>query len=233
MATKKRNSKKMINKSKLKKLEPNIKIKTKHTKTQTKHKTKSKHSKRKPKPTTDVSESNNSVDNKGIKPTNWDWLRYNFWDMMFGSYFIKHNYTDSKGYIFAQLIVYKKPVDNLRGFIQFHIKGHLTLDRLDRQDETAVERIYVNKGDKIVFMVDDSDSEEVTTIDYVPFFEQEDDKKDDYVVSSKILNDVQNIFSWLKYTADLNYFKEILTRVEITKGIELKDKEGLKLNNIN
>jgi hypothetical protein len=231
MATKKRNIKKIINKSKLKKLKPNIK--TKHTKTQTKHKSKSKSSRRKPQPTTDVSESNNTVNNKGFKTNKWDWLRYNFWDMMFGPYLIKHNYTDSDGYIFAQLIIYKKPVDNMRGFIQFHIKGHLTLDRLDRQDETAVERIYVNKGDKIVFMVDDSSSEEVTTIDYVPFFEQESDENVDYVVSSKILTDVQNIFSWLKYTADPNYFKEILTRVEITKGIGLKDKEGLQLNNIN
>ena len=69
--------------------------------------------------------------------------------------------------------------------------------------------IYETTGDLNNAFIAYRNAYEVYKRDYVPFFEQESDENVDYVVSSKILTDVQNIFSWLKYTADPNYFKEI------------------------
>jgi hypothetical protein len=218
-----RSSKKKLNASKKRKNTPKNEIK--------------KRKKQKSKKTT-----NNQISTKGVKSDPFNWSKYNFWDMMFQPHFIKHDYMDKNKYVYARLVIYKKPQEDVRGFINFLIDGHITLNRLDRTDDESVHRMTVGIDDKIMFLVDKTNSNFATFIDYIPKYQQEikqnktglhNPKQEFGVVSGDRIRDVRDIFSWLQHTAKPEYLKEILTRVEITKGIKMKDKEEFKFSGKN
>ena len=175
---------------------------------------------------------------KGIKPVPRNWYQYNFWDIMFNPYFIKHDYMD-EDYIFARLIIYKEPKNDIRGFIKFFIDGLITLNRTDKKGVNSVHRITVGIGDKIVFLVDRSQSKYPTIVDYLPQYQQEikqnktgihDPDQEFRIVSDDRIKDIRSIFSWLRLTTKPEYLKDILTRVEIIKGVKLLEKEKMKLS---
>lgn len=181
--------------------------------------------------------SNNSL----IKPTEGlhtkdSLLHFSFWNTIFQKYHIKHQYKGKGGDIFAELIIFKEPENNVRGYIEFFIDGPITMDRVDIKNMEAVHRITVGVNDKIMFYSDDSrlDEKIVTKIDYVPKYQLDEknkktDKGSDYgVVSDDRKKDVVDIFSWLEHTYEPKYFEDILKKVTIEKGMILKDKEKLK-----
>lgn len=173
---------------------------------------------------------------KGIKAGKFNWNYYNFWDMMFGSYFIKHDYMDGE-YIIAKLIIYKEPKDDVRGFIDFLIDGPITLNRVDKKGDDSVHRIMAKKGDKIMFLVDKSQSKYPTIVDYIPKYQQDiksgklllsNPDQEFRIISDDRIKDVRSIFSWLRLTVKPEYLKDILKRVEIIKGTKLLEKEKFK-----
>lgn len=172
---------------------------------------------------------------KGVKGS-FNWSQYNLWDIMFNPYFIKHDYKD-KSYVFARLVIYKEPKNDIRGFINFLADASITLNRLDKTGPNSIQRITVGIDDKIIFRVG---SRYATIVDYIPDYQQNITQNDTglynpnkkfRVVSDDRIIAVRSIFSWLKYTAKPQYLKDILTKVEITKGAKLTKKETFSLNN--
>jgi hypothetical protein len=198
------------------------------SKSKTKPKNKSK-SKSKPK-------NKSNSDDITFRPTQGKdpapWYQFNFWDTLFDKHHIKHQYKGKGGDIFAQLVIFKQPENKVRGYIEFYIDGPITLNRLDSEDRKSVHRMIVGVEDRIVFKVDNSQINMVTLIDYEPKYQRDikKDKKDKKfgVISMDRINDARDIFSWLQYSAEPIYFEDILERVEIEKGVVMKDKEKLK-----
>ena len=176
-------------------------------------------------------------DTQGKEPN--PWYQFNFWNTLFEKNHIEHKYIGPKGDIFAQLIIFKQPENDLRGYIEFYIDGPVTLNRIDKEYRTSVRRIVVGVEDRIVFKIDNSDNNMVTFIDYEPQYQRmiQEDKtgiykkkndKDFGVVSMDRVKDIRDIFSWLQYSSEPQYFEDILDKVEIEKGVVIKDKEKLK-----
>lgn len=201
----------------------------KHKRQPTKGKSKSKSKPRKTK-------SKSNPDEVTIRPTQGKdpdpWYQFDFWNTLFDKHHIKHQYKGKSGDIFAQLVIFKQPENKIRGYIEFYIDGPVTMNRLDSEDRKSVHRMIVGVEDRIVFKVDSSENNMVTLIDYEPKYQRDikKDKKDKKfgVVSMDRINDARDIFSWLQYSAEPMYFEDILERVEIEKGVIMKDKEKLK-----
>jgi hypothetical protein len=173
----------------------------------------------------------------GIDVPKKNWLNFGLFDTLFNKYHIKHQYIDN-GKMFAELIIFKEPQQDIRGYIHFYIDGPVTFNKVDLDDESAINRITVGKNDRIVFKTKDDHPEIITSIDYVPDYQREESKNDlglfkknkDYgVIYDTRIKDIKAVFSWLQYTADPKYFEDILNKVEITKGVKLSKKEKLKL----
>ena len=206
--------------------------KTKHRKSKSNKRTKSRKSK-----SQKTIKIETIKDTQGKEPN--PWYQFNFWNTLFEKNHIEHKYIGPKGDIFAQLIIFKQPENDLRGYIEFYIDGPVTLNRIDKEYRTSVRRIVVGVEDRIVFNVDNSDNNMVTLIDYEPQYQriiQEDktgiykkkDDKDFGVVSMDRVKDIRDIFSWLQYSSEPQYFEDILDKVEIEKGVVIKDKQKLK-----
>lgn len=170
---------------------------------------------------------------KGVEPHKIKWNEFDFWDTVFHPYHIRHMYMYKK-LMFAELVVYKEPINDVRGYIEFHIDGPVTMNKVDEDTEKSVHRMVVSPGDKILFLVDHSNSRLVTKIEFVPKYQQVMKKNKSGIykgemnfgyVSKDRIRDINDIFSWLQYTNEPKYFEDILKKVEIEKGVHIKDKE--------
>ena len=172
---------------------------------------------------------------KGVKPHKIKWNEFDFWDTLFHPYHIQHMYIHKK-LMFAELVIYKEPVNDVRGYIKFYIDGPVTLNKVDSDEATAVHRIIVGLDDKIIFRVNEVNDIK-TEIDYLPKYQQDmlknksgirnENAKFGYLSKDRI-NDINDIFDWLKYTTKPRDFEDIMKKVEIEKGVKIKDKELLE-----
>jgi hypothetical protein len=172
----------------------------------------------------------------GVDTPKKNWLNFGLFDVLFNQYHIRHQYKN-KGKMFAELVIFKEPQKDIRGYIHFYIDGPITFNKVDLDDDSAINRITVGKNDRIVFKTKNDNPKIITLIDYVPDYQREISKnnlglfkknKDYGVVSDMRIKDIRDIFSWLQYTADPRYFEDILKKVEISKGVKLSKKEKLE-----
>lgn len=219
----KKNSVKSQKKDILKKTNNERKTNKRKNKSSKRKQLKSKEMKRLPKPS------------KGIKPHKIKWNNFDFWDTLFHPYHIQHMYIENK-LMFAELIIYKEPINDVRGYIQFHIDGPVTLNKVDSDEPTSVHRISVGKDDRIMFRVGDDDIN--TEIDYLPKYQQDMIKNKSGIrnenakfghISKDRINDINDIFNWLKYTTKPRDFEDIMKKVEIERGVKIKNKELLEM----
>lgn len=170
---------------------------------------------------------------KGIKPHQISLNNFNLWDTIFNPYHITYMYIKGK-FMFAELVIYKEPINNIRGFIHFYIDGPITLNRLDSKSPDSVYRIVVGIDDRIIFRVNNDRSNILTNIEYVPKYQVEMEKTSSELQQKKVdfgyvskdrIKDIQEFFSWLQYTDEPRYLEDIINKIEIKKGVIIKDKE--------
>jgi hypothetical protein len=170
---------------------------------------------------------------KGVEPHKVKWNEFNFWDTVFHPYHIQHMYMYKK-LMFAELVIYKEPINDIRGYIEFYIDGPVTINKVDGDTPNSVHRMVVGVGDKIIFRVDHGKSKLVTKIEFIPKYQQDMKKNKSGLYKGKLdfgyvskdrINDIKDVFSWLEYTDEPKYFEDILKKIVIEKGVHIKDKE--------
>lgn len=168
---------------------------------------------------------------KGVKMTAVT-RSLNFLTSVISAYYVEHFYKEGD-YAFAKLIIFKEPQNEIRGYIEFMISGIVALDRVDLTGTDSITRIYVEPEDRILFKVDtDQDSMDLTYVDFQSKYQREakrkNPKKQIEIVSDYHIEEIQKIFDWLRQKRSADDLKSILEKVEITKGIKLKEKEKFK-----